>query len=211
MPSEDQLPQTVSTDLPIQNTDSGTLPHPLDSKWHVSIDGKVYGPYTGHNLKNMVADGRLDYDGLVQRVGGPEKWIQAADDRALSRFFAPSPPSATPKHPSVSTGDGAQVVTVNNTIAAPPAFFGEKPVSKSPFVAAILSLFIVGVGQIYNGEVGKGFLMMFGCILLWAVFLGWIINIWAILDAYSVADRKQKAYEQWMEANAAAARAHATV
>ncbi len=62
----------------------------------------------------------------------------------------------------------------------------------------------------YNGQVGKGFLMMFGCILLWSVMLGWIINIWAIVDAYTVANRKHDAYDRWMEANAATARAHAS-
>jgi TM2 domain-containing membrane protein YozV len=71
-------------------------------------------------------------------------------------------------------------------------------------------LLIVGLGQIYNGEVGKGLLMLIGCVVLWTVFLGWIINIWAIIDAYSVANRKHEAYVRWMEANAAAARVQAS-
>jgi TM2 domain-containing membrane protein YozV len=59
---------------------------------------------------------------------------------------------------------------------------------KSPGVAALLSFLFVGAGQLYNGHAGKAILMFFGCILLWFVFLGWIVNIWSIVDAYSSAD-----------------------
>lgn len=185
------------------------MPHPLDAQWDVSVDQKIYGPFSGLELKLMATDGRLEYDSLVRKVGGSEQWIKAAEDRALSRLFMPAPKSLLPKPHSISAGDGAQVVTVNNIIGTQPAYLGEMPADKSPFLAAILSLFIVGVGQMYNGEVGKGFLMLFGCILLWTVMLGWIINIWAIIDAYSVANRKRDAYGRWMQANAAAARAQA--
>jgi TM2 domain-containing membrane protein YozV len=188
---------------------NGGLPHPLDTEWHVSIDETVYGPFSGHDMKTMAAEGRLEFDTLVQKVGEPDKWMQAAEDRTLSKFFTPDPKPHSRKASAFSAGDGAQVVTVNNNVGAQPAYFGERPVDKSPFLAAILSLFIVGVGQMYNGEVGKGILMFIGCILLWALLLGWIINIWAIIDAYGVANRKHDAYQRWMEANAAAARAQA--
>lgn len=210
MSESERSPRSTNTSLTPTELRSEVMPHPLDAKWYVSVNEDVYGPFSGHDLKEMAAEGRLEYDGLVQRVGGSEKWLQAADDRTLSKFFSPTPKPQAPRASSVSAGDGAQIVTVNNTIAAPLAYLGEKPVDKSPFVAAILSLLIVGVGQMYNGQVGKGFLMMFGCILLWAVMLGWIINIWAIVDAYTVANRKHDAYERWMEANAAAARTHAS-
>ena len=36
----------------------------------------------------------------------------------------------------------------------------------------------------YNGQVAKGILMLIGCVLLWLVALGWIINLWSIADAY---------------------------
>lgn len=206
----DENNRQLSKKLQPPVTRSGvSVPHPLDAEWQVSVDDKLYGPFSGHELKEMVAEGRLEYDSLVQKLGGAGQWVQAAEDRTLSKFFAPAPKPSASKPASVSAGDGAQVVTVNNTIAAQPAFFGERPVDKSPFLAAVLSLFIVGVGQMYNGEVGKGVLMFFGCVLLWAVFLGWIINIWAIVDAYSVANRKHDAYQRWMEANAAAARLQA--
>lgn len=185
------------------------MPHPLDAKWYANVDDETYGPFSGHDLKVMVAEGRLEYDSLVRKVGGPDDWIRASDDRALARFFLAAPRAEVPRPTSVSTGDGAQIVTVNNTIAVPMGYLGERPVDKSPFVAAILSLLIVGVGQMYNGEVGKGFLMLIGCLLLWAAMMGWIINIWSIIDAYVVASRKKDAYVRWMEANAAMARERA--
>ena len=63
---------------------------------------------------------------------------------------------------------------------------------KSPGLAGVLSFLVVGAGQIYNGEAGKGVIMFFGCIFLWLVLLGWIVNIWAIVDAYTTADKKNK-------------------
>lgn len=210
MSEKEYPPLAARSSVPPAVSQGAALPHPLDAEWFVSVDETVYGPFTGHDLKAMAAESRLEYDSLVQKVGDSDDWVKAADDRALSKFFMPAMKPQSPKASSVSAGDRAQIVTVNNTIAAQPAYLGEKPVDKSPFLAAILSLLIVGVGQMYNGEVGKGFLMIVGCILLWTVFLGWIINIWAIIDAYNVAKRKHDAYERWMEANAAAARAQAS-
>jgi len=208
--TEKEYPTVPATDtLPVNKPTSAEIPHPLDNEWSVSIDDTVYGPFSGHDLKVMAAEGRLEHDTLVVKTGGTGSWIKASDDRALKKFFVPAPQASSQRRSSVSAGDGAQVVTVNNTISTPSAYLGEKPVDKSPFMAAILSLLIVGVGQMYNGEVGKGILMIIGCILLWTIFLGWIINIWAIVDAYSVANRKHDAYDRWMEANAAAARSQA--
>jgi len=60
---------------------------------------------------------------------------------------------------------------------------------KDPTIAALLSCLIVGLGQLYNGQAVKGILMFVACVFLWAVALGWIVNIWAIVDAYTSAKR----------------------
>jgi len=186
---------------------SSSLPHPLDAEWNVRVDDNIYGPFSGHDMKAMAEEGRLEHDSMVQRAHGPDRWFRASEDRTLARFFTPAPMPPLPRSASVNAREGSQVVTVNNTIAAAPAWLGERPVDKSPFFAAILSLLLVGVGQMYNGEFGKGFLMFIGCVLLWIVMLGWIINLWSIIDAYAVANRKHDAYTRWMDANAASARA----
>ena len=50
----------------------------------------------------------------------------------------------------------------------------------SPALAAILSFVIAGLGQIYNGQIGKGLLIFFTCWLI----IPWIIGIF---DAYKTA------------------------
>jgi TM2 domain-containing membrane protein YozV len=73
----------------------------------------------------------------------------------------------------------------SSAAAAGPAVGGYQ--IKNPGMAALFSFLIVGGGQLYNGQVGKGILMFVACVLLWFVFLGWIINIWSIFDAYNQA------------------------
>ena len=67
---------------------------------------------------------------------------------------------------------------------------------KSSGIAAIASFFIPGLGQIYNGEIGKGiifiivsiifFLLMFVLIGFILLPLFWIYNIY---DAYTTAEK----------------------
>jgi TM2 domain-containing membrane protein YozV len=71
------------------------------------------------------------------------------------------------------------------------------PAAKNPAVAVLLSFFIPGVGQFYNGDNQKGALMLGGFILsaiLTMVMIGFIgmlgIWIWSMLDAYQVASSK---------------------
>ena len=74
---------------------------------------------------------------------------------------------------------------------------------KNPTLAAILSLLIPGVGQIYNGEVGKGILIIVVQIvnvMLMAIIIGFFTSlavlIWAIYDAYKTAERINLQYVQ---------------
>lgn len=67
---------------------------------------------------------------------------------------------------------------------------------KNPGVAAVLSFFFVGLGQIYNGEIGKGLVFMFcGFIsgLMIFILIGIVTTpilwIFGILDAYKTAER----------------------
>lgn len=67
---------------------------------------------------------------------------------------------------------------------------------KNPGVAAILSFVWCGAGQIYNGQIGKGLLMLFSyglSILLMFVLIGFITTpilwIWGIYDGYKTAER----------------------
>ncbi len=57
-----------------------------------------------------------------------------------------------------------------------------KKEERSPALAAILSFIIAGLGQIYNGQIGKGLLIFFTCWLI----IPWVIGIF---DAYSTAKK----------------------
>ncbi|MCA9368077.1 hypothetical protein KC887_07535 [Candidatus Kaiserbacteria bacterium] len=72
----------------------------------------------------------------------------------------------------------------------------EKQQIKNPGLAAVLSALINGLGQIYNGEIGKGILIFVIQLInaaLMFVFIGFItapiVFIWSIYDAYTVAKK----------------------
>jgi TM2 domain-containing membrane protein YozV len=50
-------------------------------------------------------------------------------------------------------------------------------------IAALASFFIPGLGQLIQGRLGKAILMFVLAAILWWILLGWIIHIWAIIDA----------------------------
>ena len=66
---------------------------------------------------------------------------------------------------------------------------------KNPWVALVLSLVIMGVGQFYNGDYKKGALMLIGGIVGLGIS-GGILSlgfwIWSMIDAYQVASGKAK-------------------
>lgn len=74
---------------------------------------------------------------------------------------------------------------------------------KNPGLAAILSALVNGLGQIYNGEIGKGLIILIGQILnslLLFILIGFItvpaVWIWSIYDAYKTAERINQQYMQ---------------
>lgn len=176
-------------------------PHPLDSQWHLHVDGQTYGPYSGHQMGEFAKEGRINGATQVLLVGS-EKWLHAAEEPRLAPIFKAT--HATPAAPPISAAPGATVVQVTNTISPTPAYAlidGEMPDGpKSPGIALLLSLLFCGAGQMYCGRVGRGFAFLIGCIVLWFVLLGWIINIWSIIDAYSLAKTMNMRWMQRMQA-----------
>jgi TM2 domain-containing membrane protein YozV len=72
---------------------------------------------------------------------------------------------------------------------------------RSPMMAAILSLIVAGLGQIYNGQIGKGVIFIVIQLIngaLTAVLIGWlllpIVGLWAMIDAYMTAQRNNERY-----------------
>ena len=72
----------------------------------------------------------------------------------------------------------------------PPVFY------KNPAISVILSFFFMGLGQIYNGEIGKGILFIISYViscLLMFVLIGFITTpiLWIVgmVDAHSSANK----------------------
>ncbi|MCE9595576.1 MAG: hypothetical protein K8S98_15420 [Planctomycetes bacterium] len=67
---------------------------------------------------------------------------------------------------------------------------------KNPSIATVLSFFCTGLGQIYNGEIGKGVLFIVLYFVSWMlmfVLIGFLTTpvlwIWGMVDAYRSAER----------------------
>ena len=76
------------------------------------------------------------------------------------------------------------------TSPAPPVFY------KNPGLAAVLSFFYMGLGQIYNGQIAKGilFIVVYSIsILLMLILIGFITTpilfIYGMYDAYKSAEK----------------------
>ncbi|MDQ3658345.1 MAG: hypothetical protein M3338_01540 [Actinomycetota bacterium] len=70
---------------------------------------------------------------------------------------------------------------------------------RSPILAAVLSLVLSGLGQIYNGEVIKGVIFIVAQLInaaLTTILIGWIlmpiVGLWAMIDAYVTAKRNNR-------------------
>ena len=72
---------------------------------------------------------------------------------------------------------------------------------RNPILAAILSLIVAGLGQIYNGQIAKGVIFMIIQLIngaLTVVLIGWIllpiVGLLAMIDAYMTAKRNNERY-----------------
>ena len=179
---------------------AGLPPHPLDKRWFAHVDGKSYGPYSGHEIKRMIGTSQIKETDFLCAEGGTA-WTQAKNEPLLGALFRVE--ASAPKAPtSIVTTDGGTVVQVNNNIPNPAAnlqaalLLDGEAAAKSPGIALLLSLLICGVGQMYNGQVGKGILMLLGCLAAWMILLGWIVWIWSMVDAYQTAKKMNLRYQQ---------------
>jgi TM2 domain-containing membrane protein YozV len=74
---------------------------------------------------------------------------------------------------------------------------------KNSGLAAVLSFFFAGLGQIYNGQIGKGvFIIIIQGVnlLLMFVLVGFItypiVWIWGMIDAYKTAEKINRSVKQ---------------
>ncbi len=184
----------TGADRQLPATGAQRPPHPLDGQWYLHLDGQSWGPYDGHALKGYLAEGRIGPETSVARVGESE-WGLLSNDRVLRDLLRQ--PTGIPGAPActtgtVSTGNGGTIVQIHQHAPPPIAAYAAATGDigpKSPGLALFLSFLFSGLGQFYNGQFAKGIVMLILTILLWLVFLGWIIWIWSMIDAYGGAKR----------------------
>ena len=78
---------------------SGTAipPHPFDTRWYVHVDGTTYGPYTGHQIREMVEQHRVTRSDFAYAEDARDSpWLQIANDPILGALFKSSEPTWSP-------------------------------------------------------------------------------------------------------------------
>lgn len=201
--SEAHLDSAVSRSSGARSTGSG--PVAGSQRESGGTDGSTsQSPLAGVTRKQAAMDASVD-------ACGEEPLVVQAEAECEPRPFADSSPvvaSCSDYNPRSSTGlvrreenrsSIGQVRDTGGASASATAASGgammyqeggqfEKP-EHQPGMSLLLSLILCGTGQIYNGEVSKGIMMMVLCFLLWFVLLGWVVHIWSIVDSVVVAER----------------------
>jgi hypothetical protein len=67
--------------------------NPMAENWTISVDNRVYGPYTAQQMHAFQAEGRLAAHSLVARLG-EEHFKRAGEVPELASLFAPTPAPA---------------------------------------------------------------------------------------------------------------------
>ena len=121
----------------------------------------------------------------------------------------PGPPMTSAAHGQVvpmrpvPTGALANPPLANPRLASPQLAYTQQGyvavtqvAPKSPGLALVASFFVPGLGQLVNGQVGKGVAMFFAYVvslLLLFAFIGFVLApavwIWSMVDAYSGAQQ----------------------
>lgn len=75
--------------------------------------------------------------------------------------------------------------------SVPAAASGTSKGEKNPILAAVASFLFSGLGQVYNGSLGKGLLIFFGTLIGSMVFqiIGIVVLLYGIYDAYTTAKK----------------------
>ena len=147
----------------------------MNDLYWISSGAEQKGPYTLSQLQSMWRTGSITADALYFQQGF-HQWepISLITDVLEPQAHSPAVPSA--------------YQPPNTPLPRRPT---EPP--KNPGVAAVLSFFIPGLGQIYNGQIGMGILLLFlTAALYFTIFLGIILHLYLIYDAYTTATKMNK-------------------
>ena len=133
-----------------------------------------------------------------QRLQVPQAETPAAAPQPTGSGRRSSTASASANSPQTSTPNPPPTRRPPNSgRRTPPQVKGKTYAQgKEPALALILSLFIPGVGQFYNGDTKKGLLMLGLAVVGAFIIIGWLVAvIWSTIDAYQVAAGKSPLWQ----------------
>jgi len=128
---------------------------------------------------------------IVFSVAGDRVYLKADDPTALAADLGQLPPQA-PQAPPVAAPQHPMVQDTSRPLAVK---------QKDPGLAVVFSFFVTGLGQLYNGEVGKAvafFSAQVVSFFLMFILIGFLTSpalwIWSMVDAYQSAQRLNAAH-----------------
>lgn len=146
-----------------------------------------YGPQAASPMRPVDdgTDGSVWGSAFVSPVHSrPSPGPAATTAQATAAPTTPQPqwaqPTSPADHPLMTRAD--QPITRANAETR----------ERLPILAAALSLLFPGLGQFYNGEFGKGILLLFSSAFLLFFYLFWIVWVWSVIDAYMVAEYRNQ-------------------
>ncbi len=173
-------------------------PQPQDG-----TDGSVNSPYPPRGQANpspqqprpkQQPPQQGGYDPRANPHAAPHRGSSPNRRRPRSSSYAPAHQQNASPRPSPRGMPDNQALTPYQSQHQPPARRNryEPSDGRVPILAGALSLLVPGLGQFYNGEIGKGVMLLFSCLLLSIFLLFWVVWIWSIIDAYMVAERSNQ-------------------
>lgn len=184
----DQSPRPVTTPPLVRPTYDGAS----TQEHHSYSGGTDASPGYGFSSQSPFAgQARSNYDGTDGSVGP----IRPNYSRGWSVADPISTPTAPPQHhrppqPPPTEADRQALATYRGPHQH--LAIRRAPARRVPVVAAALSLLFPGLGQFYNGEFGKGLLLIFSTAFLAFFLLFWVVWVWSAIDAYMVAEYKNR-------------------
>jgi hypothetical protein len=62
-------------------------PHPYDRRWYLHLNNNAHGPYTGHQIRQMVKQHKVVASDLAYAEDSGSAWHQIANDPILGALF----------------------------------------------------------------------------------------------------------------------------